>query len=52
MKIDSCLWLIWSEVLPALRFLDQVSMWRYTVTLDSETQRLPRSWKWPLHDHR
>jgi potassium efflux system protein len=35
------LWLIWSEVLPALRFLDQVSLWHYTVTVDGETQRLP-----------
>jgi len=35
------LWLIWSEVLPALRFLDQVSLWHYTVTVDDETQRLP-----------
>lgn len=35
------LWLIWSEVLPALRFLDQVSLWHYTVTVDNETQRFP-----------
>ena len=35
------LWLIWSEVLPALRFLDQVSVWHYTVTVDNETQRFP-----------
>jgi potassium efflux system protein len=35
------LWLIWSEVLPALRFLDNVSLWHYTVTVDNETQRFP-----------
>ena len=35
------LWLIWSDVLPALRFLDQVSLWHYTVTVGNETQRLP-----------
>ncbi len=34
-------WLIWSEVLPALRFLDQLTLWHYTVTIEGETQRLP-----------
>ena len=35
------LWLIWSDVFPALRILDQVTLWHHTVTVDGEAQVLP-----------
>ena len=35
------LWFIWYDVLPALRILDQVSLWYHTVTVEGEEQRLP-----------
>jgi potassium efflux system protein len=30
------LWIIWSDVIPALRVLDNVTLWRQTVTIDGE----------------
>ncbi|HHJ18136.1 MAG TPA: mechanosensitive ion channel [Gammaproteobacteria bacterium] len=35
------LWFIWSEVLPAFAFLDNVSLWHYTGVVAGEEQRLP-----------
>ncbi len=35
------LWFIWSEVFPALRILDQVTLWHHTVTVDGEDKVLP-----------
>jgi potassium efflux system protein len=30
------LWLIWSDILPALRILDNVTLWHQTITVDGE----------------
>ena len=35
------LYLIWSPALPALRILEDINLWHYTVTLDGEEKRLP-----------
>ncbi len=35
------LWLIWSDVLPALNFLDRFTLWRYTDTVDGVEQAIP-----------
>jgi potassium efflux system protein len=35
------LYLIWSEVLPALEILNQVTLWHYTAPVDGQDQRLP-----------
>ena len=35
------LYLIWSPALPALRILEDINLWHYTVTLDGEEERLP-----------
>jgi potassium efflux system protein len=35
------LWLIWSEVFPALRILDEVALWHHKVMVDGEEQILP-----------
>ena len=35
------LWLLWSDLFPALRILDQVTLWHHTVTVDGEAQVLP-----------
>jgi len=35
------LWLIWSEVLPAFRILDDVALWNRTVKVDGVEQALP-----------
>jgi potassium efflux system protein len=35
------LWLIWSDVFPALRILDDVTLWHQKVTVDGEEQILP-----------
>ena len=35
------LWLIWSEVLPAFRILDDVTLWHNTVNVGGEEQALP-----------
>ncbi|WP_295882408.1 mechanosensitive ion channel domain-containing protein [uncultured Thiohalocapsa sp.] len=35
------LWLIWSEVLPALNFFDRFTLWRYTGTVDGVEQAIP-----------
>jgi potassium efflux system protein len=35
------LWLLWSDLFPALRILDQVTLWHHTVTVDGEDQVLP-----------
>ncbi|WP_296897238.1 mechanosensitive ion channel domain-containing protein [Thiohalocapsa sp.] len=35
------LWLIWSEVLPALNFFDRFTLWRYTGTVDGVDQAIP-----------
>jgi potassium efflux system protein len=35
------LWLIWSDVLPALRILDNVTLWHHKVMVDGEEQVLP-----------
>jgi potassium efflux system protein len=35
------LWVIWSDLFPALHILDQVNLWRHSVTLDGESQVLP-----------
>jgi potassium-dependent mechanosensitive channel len=35
------LWLIWAEVLPALRILDQVSVWQYAVVTDGQEKLEP-----------
>ncbi len=34
-------WLIWSDVLPALGVLDQVSVWQTTLTVEGETKVMP-----------
>jgi potassium-dependent mechanosensitive channel len=35
------LWMIWSDVFPAMRILDQVSLWHHKVLLDGVEQILP-----------
>ena len=35
------LWFIWSDVLPAFAFLDNVSLWHYTDVIGGEEKRLP-----------
>ena len=35
------LWLIWAEVLPALRILDQVNVWQYAVVTDGQKKLEP-----------
>jgi potassium-dependent mechanosensitive channel len=35
------LWMIWSEVLPALRFLNEIKLWTYAVQVGEETQQIP-----------
>ena len=35
------LWLIWSDVFPALAILDQVTLWHHAVTVDGEAQIQP-----------
>ena len=35
------LWFIWSDVLPAFAFLDNVSLWHYTKVVTGEEQLLP-----------
>ena len=35
------LWLLWADLFPALRILDQVTLWHHTVTVDGEAQILP-----------
>ncbi|WP_058554731.1 mechanosensitive ion channel domain-containing protein [Thiohalocapsa sp. ML1] len=35
------LWLIWSEVLPALNLLERVKLWSYTGTIDGVEQAIP-----------
>ncbi|MGD8276167.1 MAG: mechanosensitive ion channel, partial [Thiohalocapsa sp.] len=35
------LWIIWSDVIPALRVLDNVSLWQQTVTVDGEERLDP-----------
>lgn len=35
------LWMIWDEVLPALRIFENVSLWHHTLTVDGVEQRLP-----------
>jgi potassium efflux system protein len=35
------LWLLWSDLFPALRILDEVTLWHHTVTVDGEAQILP-----------
>lgn len=35
------LWLLWSDLFPALRILDQFTLWHHTVTVDGEAQVLP-----------
>jgi potassium efflux system protein len=35
------LWLLWSDLFPALRILDQVTLWNHTVTVDGAAQILP-----------
>lgn len=34
-------WLIWSEVLPALGILDQISLWQTTLSIDGEVKVMP-----------
>jgi len=34
-------WLLWSDVFPALRVLDQITLWHHTVTVDGAEQVLP-----------
>ena len=35
------LWLLWSDLFPALRVFDQITLWQHSVTVDGETQILP-----------
>jgi potassium efflux system protein len=35
------LWMIWDEVLPALRIFENASLWHHTLTVDGVEQRLP-----------
>jgi potassium efflux system protein len=35
------LWAIWSDVLPAFRILDEISLWSYSSTVDATTQLVP-----------
>jgi len=35
------LWLIWSDVLPALNVLDRVTLWSYTATVDGVDKAVP-----------
>ena len=35
------IWAIWSEVLPALRILDQVSLWSYAQVVEGVEQQIP-----------
>jgi len=35
------MWAIWSNVLPAFRILDEVSLWSYSGTVDGVTQMVP-----------
>ncbi|WP_200280235.1 mechanosensitive ion channel domain-containing protein [Rhabdochromatium marinum] len=35
------LWLIWSEVLPALSLLDRITLWDYSKTLDGVSTQVP-----------
>ena len=35
------LWLLWSDLFPALRILDQITLWNHTVTVDGAAQVLP-----------
>ena len=35
------LWIIWSDVLPAFRILDEVSLWSYSASVDGIEKRLP-----------
>jgi potassium efflux system protein len=35
------LWLLWSDLLPALRFFDDIALWHHTVTVDGEVQVRP-----------
>ena len=35
------LWAVWSDVLPAFRILDEVSLWSYTSTVNGTTQLVP-----------
>ncbi len=34
-------WVIWSDVFPALRILDQITVWQHTVNVDGEPQLMP-----------
>jgi potassium efflux system protein len=35
------LWMIWSEIFPALRLFDNVTLWHYTTTVDGVDTRVP-----------
>jgi potassium efflux system protein len=35
------MWAIWSDVLPAFRILDEVSLWSYSTSVNGITQRVP-----------
>jgi len=35
------MWAIWSDVLPAFRILNEISMWSYTITADGVEQLVP-----------
>jgi potassium efflux system protein len=35
------LWVLWSDLFPALRILDQVTLWQHTLMVDGEPQVLP-----------
>ncbi len=35
------LWIIWSDMFPALRILDEVTLWHHTVMIDGQDQVLP-----------
>jgi len=37
------LWLVWKDVLPALRLFNEVTLWHYSVTIDGQPTRLPVS---------
>ena len=34
-------WMVWSDVLPAFRVLDQFTLWTYSVVIDGETRQAP-----------
>ncbi len=35
------LWLLWSDLFPALRILDQITLWHHTITVDGAARVLP-----------